>query len=158
VPRDAPVLFGRVEILGVVRVQSGSVAGLAGEPEEEIAQVLERGADRGGAQQFAIGTGFDEAGPERSGLLHAKLAEGFEAGRFLKPGDGTEGAIDGGVLLAGGGLQIEGIGSFYFLVFAPIFRHDFTLPQSADWNRALTSQLGAAPLTGLKRASRRPRP
>jgi hypothetical protein len=91
-PGDASVLFGRVEIVGVVRVQSGPIAGSAGEPEEEVAQMLERGADRGGAQQLAIAIGFDEAGPERSGLLNAKLAERLEAGRFLKPGDGTQGA------------------------------------------------------------------
>src|SRR5258708_25796750 len=52
-------------------------------------------------------------------------------------------------MLAGGGLQIEGIGSVYFLVFAAIFRHHFMLPQRADWNMAFAFRLGPALLPGL---------
>lgn len=74
--RDAHILFGRREIVGVVGVQRRPKTGLAGKPKEKVAQVLERRRYGRHTQGLAAGTEFfAEPGAKRARLFDIELAK-----------------------------------------------------------------------------------
>lgn len=127
--RHAQVLVGGREIVRVIRVERRPEARLAGQPEEEVAKVLQGRGDGRGAERLPILPGFlQETGAEGAGLLHVEFAERLPAGRDFEALDGAQGRVDGSILLAIRRLQKKGVVALHALVFRVVFLHGFLPP------------------------------